>query len=148
MVDASKSMAKPGVRPFLVGLVATVMVFAGCSGSASPSPVASAAPPAATAEGSNASSAEPSAACVIPPCDKPIVIGVSQALTGDKSDPGTGIEHGYQVWIKEINDAGGLLGRKVELKEYDNQSLADTAVSQIERLVTVDKVDLLVGPFS
>ncbi|HEX7473404.1 MAG TPA: amino acid ABC transporter substrate-binding protein, partial [Candidatus Limnocylindrales bacterium] len=40
------------------------------------------------------------------------------------------------------------LGRKVELKEYDNQSLADTAVSQIERLVTVDKVDLLVGPFS
>jgi len=76
------------------------------------------------------------------------VIGVSQALSGDKSDPGTAIEHGYQVWVKEINDAGGLLGRKVELKEYDNQSLADTAVSQIERLVTVDKVDLLVGPFS
>ncbi len=76
------------------------------------------------------------------------MIGVSQALTGDKSDPGTGIEHGYQVWVKEMNDAGGLLGRQVVLKEYDNQSLADTAVSQIERLVTVDKVDLLFGPFS
>lgn len=52
------------------------------------------------------------------------------------------------MWVKEINDAGGLLGRKVVLKEYDNQSLADTAVSQLERLVTVDKVDLLFGPFS
>jgi len=88
------------------------------------------------------------AACPVPPCDQPILIGVSQALTGDKSDPGTGIEHGYQVWVKEVNDAGGLLGRTVALKEYDNQSLADTAVSQIERLVTVDKVNLLMGPFS
>ena len=82
------------------------------------------------------------------PSTAPVVIGVSQALSGDKSDPGTGIEHGYKVWVKEINDAGGLLGRQVALKEYDNQSLADTAVSQIERLVTVDKVDLLFGPFS
>ena len=77
-----------------------------------------------------------------------IVIGVSQALTGDKADPGTAINQGYSVWAKEVNDAGGLLGHKVELKVYDNQSLADTAVSQYERLVTVDKVNLLVGPFS
>src|SRR2546429_7964829 len=77
-----------------------------------------------------------------------IVIGVSQALTGDKSDPGTDINQGYAVWAKEINDAGGLLGHKVELKVYDNQSLADTAVSQYERLVTVDKVNLLFGPFT
>jgi branched-chain amino acid transport system substrate-binding protein len=73
---------------------------------------------------------------------------VSQALTGDKADPGTAIEHGYEVWAKEMNDAGGLLGRKVELKVYDNQSLADSAVSQYERLITGDKVDLLFGPFS
>src|SRR5947207_4735989 len=78
----------------------------------------------------------------------PIVIGVSQALTGDKSDPGTAINQGYAVWAKQVNDAGGLLGHQVQLKVYDNQSLADTAVSQYERLVTVDKVNLLVGPFS
>src|SRR2546421_12660408 len=77
----------------------------------------------------------------------PIVIGVSQALTGDKSDPGTAINQGYAVWAKQVNDAGGLLGHQVQLKVYDNQSLADTAVSQYERLVTVDKVNLLVGPF-
>ncbi|TMC42038.1 MAG: hypothetical protein E6J25_08360, partial [Chloroflexi bacterium] len=63
-----------------------------------------------------------------------IVIGVSQALTGDKADPGTAINQGYSVWAKQVNDAGGLLGHKVELKVYDNQSLADTAVSQYERL--------------
>jgi branched-chain amino acid transport system substrate-binding protein len=102
--------------------------------------------PVSTPAGSVAGS--PAGACTVPPCDQPILIGVSQALTGDKSDPGTGIEHGYQVWVKEMNDAGGLLGRTVALKEYDNQSLADTAVSQIERLVTVDKVNLLMGPFS
>src|SRR6184192_443764 len=78
----------------------------------------------------------------------PIVIGVSQALTGDKSDPGTAINQGYAVWAKQVNDAGGLLGHQVQLKVYDNQSLADTAVSQYERLVTVDKVNLLFGPFS
>src|SRR2546426_12730051 len=77
-----------------------------------------------------------------------IVIGVSQALTGDKADPGTAINQGYAVWAKQVNDAGGLLGHKVELKVYDNQSLADTAVSQYERLVTVDKLNLVFAPFS
>jgi len=150
MVGSNQTIVRPRVRRLIVGLVAGAIALAGCAGAATPNPSASATP-AATAVPSvepSSPSASPSAACALPPCDKPIVIGVSQALTGDKSDPGTGIEHGYQVWIKEINDAGGLLGRKVELKEYDNQSLADTAVSQIERLVTVDKVDLLVGPFS
>jgi ABC-type branched-chain amino acid transport systems, periplasmic component len=140
MLRSNRSIVVPRVRPLIAWLAAGAVVLAGCTAGGSASPSVSAA--------SSVASVAPSAACPIPPCDKPIVIGVSQALTGDKSDPGTGIEHGYQVWVKEINDAGGLLGRKVVLKEYDNQSLADTAVSQIERLVTVDKVDLLFGPFS
>jgi branched-chain amino acid transport system substrate-binding protein len=146
MVGSNQSIVSPSVRRLLVGLAAGAIALAGCTST----PAASSAPPPppTTAASSAPSAAAPTAACPIAPCDKPIVIGVSQALSGDKSDPGTAIEHGYQVWVKEINDAGGLLGRKVELKEYDNQSLADTAVSQIERLVTVDKVDLLIGPFS
>ncbi|HEY8817498.1 MAG TPA: amino acid ABC transporter substrate-binding protein [Candidatus Limnocylindrales bacterium] len=131
----------------LAFLAVGAVVFAGCSGAASPSPAASTAGAASTAP-SAASASASQAACALPSSDKQIVIGVSQALTGDKSDPGTGIEHGYQTWVKEINDAGGLLGRQVVLKEYDNQSLADTAVSQMERLATVDKVDLMFGPFS
>ena len=151
MLGSHQSIVGPGVRRLLVWLAVGAIVVAACSGGASPSPAQSAAQsatPSVASSGSSAPSAAASAACPVAPCDKPIVIGVSQALTGDKSDPGTGIEHGYLVWVKEMNDAGGLLGRKVELKEYDNQSLADTAVSQMERLVTVDKVDLLFGPFS
>lgn len=145
MLRSNRSIDVPGVRPLLAWLAAGAVALAGCSGATSPSPAAASA---AGSAASSAPSAAASAACPIAPCDKPIVIGVSQALTGDKSDQGTGIEHGYEVWAKEINDAGGLLGRKVQLKVYDNQSLADTAVSQIQKLVTVDKVDLLVGPFS
>ncbi|MBI2756782.1 MAG: amino acid ABC transporter substrate-binding protein [Chloroflexi bacterium] len=76
------------------------------------------------------------------------MVGVSQALTGDKSEPGNAVQNGYLLWAKTVNDAGGLLGRRVEIKSYDNQSRAETAVTQYERLVTVDKVDLLLGPFS
>jgi branched-chain amino acid transport system substrate-binding protein len=148
MVVPNRSIVRPGIRHLMVGLVVGAIALAGCTSTPAAS---SAAPP--TTQATQAASSAPSAAaatptCGLPPCDKPIVIGVSQALSGDKSDPGTAIEHGYQVWVKQINDAGGLLGRQVVLKEYDNQSLADTAVSQIERLVTVDKVDLLIGPFS
>jgi branched-chain amino acid transport system substrate-binding protein len=146
MFFSSQSIVGPGVRHLLVGLVVGVVALAGCAGTPAATSTPAAAATAATSGA--ASAAAPTPACALPPCDKPIVIGVSQALSGDKSDPGTAIEHGYQVWIKEINDAGGLLGRQVQLKEYDNQSLADTAVSQIEKLITVDKVDLLVGPFS
>jgi branched-chain amino acid transport system substrate-binding protein len=138
-------------------LAAGAVAFAGCSAAATASPAATESAPASAVASASASvassapSAEASAslaACPLAPSTGPIVIGVSQALTGDKSDPGTGIEHGYKVWAKEVNDSGGLLGRQVTFKEYDNQSLADTAVSQIERLATVDKVDLMFGPFS
>jgi branched-chain amino acid transport system substrate-binding protein len=145
MVFSNRSIRRPGIRHLMVGLVVGAIALAGCTST----PAASSAPPPATAAPSSApSAAAATPTCGLPPCDKPIVIGVSQALSGDKSDPGTAIEHGYQVWVKQVNDAGGLLGRQVVLKEYDNQSLADTAVSQIERLITVDKVDLLIGPFS
>jgi ABC-type branched-subunit amino acid transport system substrate-binding protein len=144
MLRANRSIGVSGAHPLLALLAAGAVALAGCTSASSTTPTSSAGA-SATA---SAASAAASAACPVAPCDQPIVIGVSQALTGDKADPGTGIEHGYQVWVKEINAAGGLLGRQVVLKEYDNQSLADTAVSQYERLITVDKVDLVFGPFS
>jgi len=47
-----------------------------------------------------------------------------------------------------VNEAGGLLGRPVELTVLDNASDQDTAVADYEKIITVDKVDLVVGPFS
>jgi len=52
------------------------------------------------------------------------------------------------VWADLVNASGGMLGRPVELITYDNASDQDTAVADYEKLITVDKVDLVVGPFS
>ncbi len=78
----------------------------------------------------------------------PITIGVSLPLTGDFSEPGKGVERGYKAWAKIVNDSGGLLGRKVELKILDDQSNADRVVSDYEQLIGKDQVDLVFGPFS
>lgn len=79
---------------------------------------------------------------------EPIKIGASLPLSGRFSEPGTAAKQGYEVWVALINEAGGLLGRPVELTVVDNASDQDTAVSDYEKLITVDKVDLVVGPYS
>ena len=78
----------------------------------------------------------------------PIHIGASLPLTGRFSEPGSAAQRGYEVWVAIVNEAGGLLGRPVELTILDNGSDDTVAVSQYEQLITEDKVDLVVGPFS
>jgi branched-chain amino acid transport system substrate-binding protein len=80
--------------------------------------------------------------------DDPIKIGISLPLTGDFSEPGKGVQRGYEAWAKAVNDGGGLLGRKVELKFLDDQSNADRVVADYEQLIGKDQVDLVFGPFS
>jgi branched-chain amino acid transport system substrate-binding protein len=79
---------------------------------------------------------------------EPITIGVSLPLTGDFSEPGKGVQRGYEAWAKIVNDGGGLLGRRVELKILDDQSSADRVVADYEQLIGRDRVDLVFGPFS
>jgi branched-chain amino acid transport system substrate-binding protein len=94
------------------------------------------------------------AACGEPPSaasndsDEPIVIGTSLPLTGDFSQPGTQAKRGYEIWVEMVNAKGGLLGRKLELKVTDDASNQDTVVADYTRLITQDKVDLLLGTFS
>jgi branched-chain amino acid transport system substrate-binding protein len=78
----------------------------------------------------------------------PIVVGISLPLTGDFSEPGKGVQEGYEAWAKITNDKGGLLGRQIELKILDDQSNADRVVADYEQLIGSDQVDLVVGPFS
>ncbi|MEI6776068.1 MAG: amino acid ABC transporter substrate-binding protein [Chloroflexales bacterium] len=77
-----------------------------------------------------------------------IVIGVSLPLTGRFSDPGQATKRGYEVWASLVNANGGLLGRQIQLRILDNATDQKTAVADYERLITVDKVNLVVGPFS
>ena len=80
--------------------------------------------------------------------DDPILIGISLPLTGDFSEPGQGVQRGYEAWAQIINESGGLLGRQVELKILDDQSNADRVVADYESLIAQDGVDLIFGPFS
>jgi branched-chain amino acid transport system substrate-binding protein len=82
------------------------------------------------------------------PGGDPIIIGASLPLSGRFSEPGTAAQQGYEVWAAMVNESGGLLGRPVELSILDNASDQDTAVADYEKLITVDGVDLVVGPFS
>src|SRR4051812_43102162 len=78
----------------------------------------------------------------------PIVVGISLPLTGDFSQPGGEARKGYEIWRDQVNADGGLLGRKVELKITDDASSQDTVVTDYTKLITQDKVDLLLGTFS
>jgi len=78
----------------------------------------------------------------------PIRLGASLSLTGTYAKLGKNQHEGYQLCIKELNAKGGLLGRKVELVVYDDQSLPPTGVRLYEKLITEDKVDAVMGPYS
>lgn len=78
---------------------------------------------------------------------KPIVIGGSLPLTGKFAETAKWIKRGMEFWAKETNAKGGLLGRKVVFKIYDDESNAGKAVTFAEKAITVDKVDLLFGGY-
>src|SRR5437870_9271320 len=78
----------------------------------------------------------------------PIRLGASLSLTGTYAKLGKNQHEGYQLCLKELNAKGGLLGRKVELVVYDDQSLPPTGVRLYEKLITEDKVDVVMGPYS
>src|ERR671931_1165184 len=79
---------------------------------------------------------------------EPVVIGASLPLTGDFSQPGVASQRGYTIWQDMVNANGGLLGRQVELKIVDDASNQNTVVADYNRLISQDKVDLLLGTFS
>lgn len=78
---------------------------------------------------------------------KPIVLGASLSLSGIYADGGKYSLEGYQLSIDQINAKGGVLGRPLQLKYYDDQSEGSTGIRLYERLINEDKVDLLVGPY-
>jgi branched-chain amino acid transport system substrate-binding protein len=79
---------------------------------------------------------------------QPIRLGASLSLTGTYAKPGKYQHEGYQLCAKDLNAKGGLLGRKVEFVVYDDQSTPATGVRLYEKLITEDKVDAVIGPYS
>jgi branched-chain amino acid transport system substrate-binding protein len=78
----------------------------------------------------------------------PIRIGASLPLTGDFAQPGTAAQQGYEVWEKMVNEEGGLLDRRVRIHVLDDASDQNTVVADYNRLISQERVDLLLGTFS
>src|ERR1700687_2260539 len=78
----------------------------------------------------------------------PIKIGFSMALTGPLAANGKQALLGAKIWQEEMNTKGGLLGRQVELVNYDDQSKPDTVPGIYAKLLDVDKVDLIVSGYA
>ena len=80
--------------------------------------------------------------------DNPIRIGLSVALTGGVAPAGKQVLAGLQIWRDDVNAKGGLLGRPIEVVFYDDQSNPQNVPALYTKLIEVDKVYLLIGPYA
>jgi branched-chain amino acid transport system substrate-binding protein len=78
----------------------------------------------------------------------PIKIGFSMALTGGLSPNGRPGLIAMKIWEADVNARGGLLGRPVKLVYYDDQSNPANVPGIYTKLLDVDRVDLVVGPYA
>ena len=96
-----------------------------------------------------ASAAAAIASSVVKPAiaaKEPIMIGYLPALTGPSSSTGIGINRGIQLAVQEINAAGGIDGRQIELIVRDTQSDPTKAVNGAAELAHREKVSVVFGP--
>jgi branched-chain amino acid transport system substrate-binding protein len=120
----------------LSAVALSVGVLAACSSSTSSS--------SSSSTGSVSSSGSASASS----SSAPISIGASLSTTGDFSADGQAFKQGYELWVKDVNAAGGILGRQVKLTVLDDKSDPNQVVTNYQTLINTDHVDLTFGPFS
>jgi branched-chain amino acid transport system substrate-binding protein len=116
--------------------VLSVSVLAACSSSNNSS--SSSSSPSSSASSSPSTSAS----------STPITIGASLSITGDNSADGVAFRAGYELWAKDVNAAGGILGRQVKLTILNDASSPNQVVTNYDTLINTDHVDLTFGPFS
>ncbi|MBM3536396.1 MAG: branched-chain amino acid ABC transporter substrate-binding protein [Alphaproteobacteria bacterium] len=78
----------------------------------------------------------------------PIRIGYGMSLTGGLAVNGKAAIIAHEAWRDDVNAKGGLLGRKVELVYYDDQSNPSTVPALYQKLISVDKVDFVIGGYA
>ena len=78
----------------------------------------------------------------------PVKIGMSMPQTGGLGAGGQAALLALRMWVDDVNAKGGLLGRKVELIAYDDQSNGANTPGIYTKLIDVDKVDLLIAPYA
>ena len=79
---------------------------------------------------------------------KDVVFGGAISQTGQYAEPAGRQVNSIKLWVDDVNARGGLLGRKVKLILLDDKSDTQTAIKLYEKLITEDKVDVLLAPYS
>ncbi len=108
-------------------------LVAACSAAPAPQPTAAPAQPAG----------QPAAAK--PATGKPIKVGYVGSLTGVGADVGNANLGGAKLAVEDVNKAGGINGRPIELIIYDDQTDPATSVTRVEKLITQDEVEAVIG---
>jgi branched-chain amino acid transport system substrate-binding protein len=137
----------------LTYVVGASMLLAACAPAPAPPPTAAPAkptdPPKAAA--TTAPTAAPTAKAAAP-SGRPIVIGGTLPLSGQFSGEASAFQRLADAWAEMVNEAGGLKvggeSRPLRFLIYDDASEQPKAVQLYEKLVTEDKVDMLIGPYS
>jgi len=78
----------------------------------------------------------------------PITIGISVSMSGDFSADGLATKQGYETWAAFQNAHGGILGRQIKLEFLSDGSSPTQVVTNYQKLITVDHVDFVAGPYS
>jgi branched-chain amino acid transport system substrate-binding protein len=123
MDNVMSGVRKSAGRPLRIGIVTSVVAVAVAAGGCG------------TDQGSSAT-------------QNPLTIGISLSLTGNFADPGKAAQRGYELWADAANAEGGILDRSVVLKIVDDASLPERAADNYEKLISTDRVDLVLGPYS
>jgi branched-chain amino acid transport system substrate-binding protein len=80
--------------------------------------------------------------------DKTVLVGGAISQTGRYAEPAGRQVNAIKLWADEVNARGGLLGHKIELRLLDDRSDTQTSIKLYEKLITEDKVDVVLGPYS
>ena len=75
-----------------------------------------------------------------------VKVGTIYSMTGTNASAGRSAMAGIRMALEEVNRAGGILGKRVEIVQGDDQGDTAAAVSEALRLTTVNKVDFVMGP--
>ena len=78
---------------------------------------------------------------------EPVRVGFALGLTGANAPNGNQLLQALEIWRDDVNAKGGLLGRPVELVYYDDQTNPTNDPGIYTKLIEVDKVELLLGPY-
>ncbi|AKJ07762.1 branched-chain amino acid transport system substrate-binding protein [Archangium gephyra] len=126
------------MRRFAPMILAAFALFAGaCEKKTQPAP--------ADKGGQGGQVAQPAAGGATPAASDTIVLGEVGSLTGAQATFGVSTRNGVDLAIKEANAAGGVKGKKLKVIVYDDQGKPEEAAQAVTRLITQDKVVLILG---